>query len=217
MDLSAKNIPAEIHTFGLVCAEGLRQLDDKKACIEFTRGELPKLLLNRALFSDLLQNILDDGSYPDARRPTLFDNEIPLYTDPDGLFTLRLYLWGPGEFTSAHDHNSWGVLGPVSPGFEVINYKREDDGSREGYALLAESERFLLDAGETTFTLPFDDGIHVTGNPSEKTVLSLNFYGRTLPRGYLNKYDIERNHVYRVYPPKRKKQLLAAGALEDLR
>ncbi len=217
MDLFVSEIPEEIRTFGFVCAEELRKLNDSSDCVRFIHRELPKLLLNRTLFAALLTNITEGAPYPDAQRPTLFDNEVPLYTDPEGLFTLRMYLWAPGEYTYPHDHNAWGVLGPVSSGFEVINYLREDDGSREDHAVLAEAERLLLGAGETTFTLPFNDGIHITGNPSGRTVLSLNLYGPVLPRGYINRYDLEKHRVRRVYPQKRKKQILAAGALAGLR
>ncbi len=216
MNSSALSIPAEIQTLCDRCTAGLSYQDDTRACISFVKAELPRLLLNKPLFVDLLKNIVSQAGYPDAKRPTVFDNEIPLFVHPDGLFSLRLYLWGPGEFTYPHDHNSWGVLGAVSPGFEVINYRRVDDGSREGFAQLTESERFLLDAGESCHTLPFGEGIHTTGNPDESTVLSLNFYGRPLPRGYLYKFNIEKQRAYRVYAPRRKKEILAGLALEHL-
>lgn len=212
-----RTMPAEIQDFYDRCTTALANQDDTQACISFVKAELPRLLLNKALFVGLMENIVNRQGYPDAMRPTVFDNEIPLFVHPDGLFSLRLYLWGPEEFTYPHDHNSWGVLGAVSPGFEVINYRREDDGSREGFAQLSESERFLLGAGETCHTLPFNDGIHITGNPDDSAVLSLNFYGRVLPRGYLYRFNIHKQRAYRVYPPRRKKEILAGQALEFLR
>ncbi len=164
----------------------------------------------------LLNNLVDGEGYPDARRPTMFDNEVPLYLDPQGLFSLRMYLWGPMEYTYPHDHNSWGVIGTASEGYEVINYRRLDDESHEGYARLAEVERMRLQAGETAFTLPFSKGIHKTGNGTKGSIATLHFYGKTLSRGYLNGFDIANNRVYRIFPPRQKKQLLARQALDFL-
>jgi predicted metal-dependent enzyme (double-stranded beta helix superfamily) len=146
----------------------------------------------------------------------MFDNELLLYLHPLGFFSLRMYLWGPGEYTYPHDHNSWGVIGAVSEGYEVVNYRREDDESIEGYASLVEVERFRLQPGETAFTLPLSKGIHKTGNATGESIITLHFYGKSMPRGYLNGFDIANNRVYRVFPPRQKKELLARQALSCL-
>jgi hypothetical protein len=216
MDWSSQNIPAEIRSFCERCAEGLEGLSDQKACIEFSRKELSSLLLKKEMFIDLMKSAIAGGGYPDIRRPTMFDNELVLYADPRGLFSLRMYLWAPGEYTQAHDHNSWGVIGTVSETYEVINYRREDDGSRDGYARLVELDRINLVPGETAYTLPLDKGIHKTGNPSDKTIITLNFYGRSLPRGYLLGYDPLNDRVFRILPPRLKKHFLINQALKSL-
>ena len=146
----------------------------------------------------------------------MFDNELLLYADKAHLFSLRLFLWDPREYTPAHDHNSWGVIGPVSGELEVVNYRRADDSSKEGYARLVEIDRLRLQPGETTFTYPLGDGIHKAGNPTDETLLSLGLYGTPLPRGYLNGFDVPGRRVYRILAPKTRKKQLAIRALKSL-
>lgn len=216
MSTSSQQVQAEILSFCEDCARDLELMTSDQTRIDFMRARLPRLLLNRELCAGLLNGALKGEGYPDIRRPTMFDNEVPLHAHPQGLFSLRMYLWGPGEYTYPHDHNAWGVIGTVSAGFEVVNYRRLDDERQEGYAQLEEAERLCLRPGETSFTLPFSKGIHQTGNPGEESILTLHFYGESRPRGYLNGYDPARNRVFRVYPPRRKKERLARQALATL-
>jgi predicted metal-dependent enzyme (double-stranded beta helix superfamily) len=216
MAISLHLVQSEIRSFCEQCFGGLDELTSHKARIELVSEKLPGLLLNKELCAALLTSLIQDEGYPDVRRPTMFDNEVPLYLHPQGLFSLRLYLWGPGEYTFPHDHNSWGVIGTVSEGYEVVNYRRVDDESHEGYARLVEVERLRLQPGETASTLPFSKGIHKTGNATRGSIVTLHLYGKSLPRGYLNGFDIASNRVYRLYPPRQKKKVLAQQALQSL-
>lgn len=216
MTQSSRNIPSEILEFCERSSVALKDLKDPGACIEYAKKELPGLLCNRELFINIIKDSMGGEGFLDVQRPTTFDNELVLYIDKDRLFSLRMYLWGPGEFTTPHDHNSWGVIGPASDGYEVINYRREDDESREAYARLVEVERVILRQGETAHTFPLKAGIHKTGNPTEETLITLNLYGKSLPRGYINGFDIENNRVFRILSPRRKKEYLLSKALETL-
>jgi len=216
MALSSQLVQSGIVSFCEHCARALDGLTAHKARIELISAELPKLLLDKEMIAGLLNNLASGEGYPDIRRPTMFDNEVLLHLNPQGLFSLRLYLWGPMEYSYPHDHNSWGVIGTASEGYEVVNYRRVDDESHEGYARLVEVERLRLQPGETAFTLPFSKGIHKTGNTTRASIVTLHFYGKTLPRGYLNGFDIANNRVYRVVPPRQKKQSLARQALDCL-
>ena len=209
-------MPPDISLFCQRCSEYLSSTVEDGARIEFIRSELPHLLLNQSLFAKVLHNMVEGEKYPDLQHSTMFDNELLLYADRSRLFSLRLFLWAPGEYTPVHDHNSWGVIGPVSGELEVFNYSREDDGSREGYARLVEIERLRLLPGETAFTLPLNKGIHKTGNPTQETILSLSLYGNPLPRGYINGFDIATCSIYQILAPKMKKTQLAIQALHSL-
>jgi len=216
MSISSQLAQSEIVSFCEHCSQGLDGLTSHKARIDFVKAELPGLLKNKDLCVSLLTSVIEGKGYPDIHRPTMFDNEVLLYLHPLGHFSLRMYLWGPGEYTYPHDHNSWGVIGTVSEGYEVVNYRREDDETIEGYAKLVEIETLRLQPGETAFTLPLSKGIHKTGNATGESIITFHLYGKSMPRGYLNCFDIARNGVRRVFPPRRRKELLARQALSCL-
>ncbi|MDY6967573.1 MAG: cysteine dioxygenase family protein [Spirochaetota bacterium] len=207
----------EINSFSKECSECLTDVSDDEICVELIRERFPDLLKNKQIIADILENIVDGKEYPDTRSSTMFDNELLLYADPSRLFSLRLFLWGPGEYTVIHDHNSWGVIGSVSGELEVFNYRREDDSSKEGYALISETKKLTCQPGETYYTLRLNDGIHKIGNPTKDTMISLAIYGNPINRGYINGYDIANNRVYRIFAPKSKKKRLAGEALPGLR
>ncbi|MCU0572347.1 MAG: hypothetical protein MUC41_05065 [Syntrophobacteraceae bacterium] len=210
------DIPEEIISLCGSCTEAFNRTTDPDSHIALARHALRGLLLDRTLFVRLMESILEGASFPDIQRPTLFDNEILLYQEPDRLYSLRMYIWGPGEYTPVHDHNSWGVIGTVTDGFEVVNYSRVDDGKLEGYAELSERERFNLEAGESAHTYPLDDGIHMTGNPTLGTIITLSLYGKPVARPYIQGFDLVHRRAFRITSPRRKKAHLAAQALQTL-
>lgn len=210
------HIPEAIVLFCEKCSRALSKLDAAEAKVEYARKELPGLLLDRPLFTVIVRDLVDGARYPDLQQITMFDNEVLLFSDPDHLYSLRLFLWEPEEYTQVHDHGSWGVIGPITGELEVINYSREDDGSNEDHARLAESKRVKLQPGETEFTLPLDEGIHKVGNPTQETIVSLSLYGKAIPRGYINGFDLETGRVYKILPPKTRKKILSMQALPGL-
>lgn len=215
MNLSSQ-IPLELHAICTRWAEEFEKLTIPEARIEYIRKELPALLLNESLFALILERASSGDTYPDIRQATMFNNEMILYLDRKRLFSIRLYLFGPDEFTPPHDHNSWGILGTVSGHLEVRKYKREDDGSREGYACLKEVQRLTLRPGETDVTLPLNKGIHRTGNSGQKTIGMVSVYGTPLRRLHINSYDVENHRVYKMFVPRIRKRMLASAALKTL-
>ena len=182
--------------------------------IFYVGKEMPDLLLNHRLFKIILTNIVKGKNYPDARQATMFTNEFILFINHQRLYSVRLYIYEPGQYTPIHDHNSWGVYGCVHNKIEVIRYRREDDETKPGYARLREIERPVLLPGDTASVLPLNDGIHQAGNPADNTSVMLCVYGTPIRRLYVNQYDHAQNRVSKLYPPRLKKKLLAAQALK---
>lgn len=217
MSVSQNPIQQEIRRHCEKFEHELSHTSGLRACIQLGRDALSELLLNRPLMTALLNNLAKAVEYPDINRPTLFDNELVLFQPESRSFSLRMYLWGPGEYVPPHDHNSWGVIGSVTAGFETINYRREDDGTREDYARLSEVSRRLLQTAQVVSTLPLNDGIHETGNPTDETLITLSIYGPAVRRGYIQAFDIKNRRVYKMVPPRQKKLLLATQALKTLK
>ena len=214
--MDSPDVPEEIISICTALGKSLKRCKEDEERIEYAKKALPNLLLNRQVFADLLRNVIEGAAYPDLKRATMFDNELILYTDPSRLFSLRLFLWGPLEYTVIHDHNSWGVIGPVSGVLDVFNYIREDDGSKDGYARIMESEKLKCLPGDTAYTLRLDKGIHKIGNPAEDTMVSLSFYGNPIKRNYLQAFEMKNNRVYRILSPQTKKKMLAKKFLRLL-
>jgi predicted metal-dependent enzyme (double-stranded beta helix superfamily) len=197
-------------------AEAVKRISGSQGRMAFFRDELPSLLANRALFEGILSGILKGKPHPDLRQETMFDNELVLHRDPNRLFSLRLYIFGPGEHTAVHDHTSWGASGSAFGQLEVVRYRREDDGSDADQAQLALAERLVLWPEEIETTLPFDQGIHRTGNPAEGITLMVSVYGTPLRRLYIQRFNLETGGVHRMFPPRFKKKMLAEKALKAL-
>ena len=92
-------------------SDSIENISGDAARIEFFKNELPGFLRNRLIFEKLLTHIKDGNPYPDLRQAQMIDDEILLYLNPKRLFSLRMFLYGPANYTPIHDHNSWGVSG----------------------------------------------------------------------------------------------------------
>jgi hypothetical protein len=194
-------------------SDAVAGISDEAGWIEFFQNELPAFLRSRALFIEILKNITMGNSYPDIRQAQLFDEEILLYLNPRRLFSIRMFIYGPGEYTPIHDHSSRGLIGSALGNLGVVKYIREDDGSKGRYACLRKTETLILKPGRTEVVLPLNQGIHQTGNPTEQTIIMLSVYGRPIRRLYINRFDEASSEVQRMYPPRIRKKMLAADAL----
>ena len=196
--------------------QSMQKIKGRNERIALMRTEMPALLLNHRLLKKIMTDIVKGKRYPDIRQATMFSNEFILYINNQRLYSVRLYIYEPGQYTPVHDHNSWGVYGCVSKEVEVIRYRRQDDETSQGYARLRETDRIMLRPGDTSVVRPLNDGIHQAGNPATDTCVMLSVYGTPIRRLYVNQYDLFQNRVSRLYPPRLRKKRLATQALETL-
>jgi predicted metal-dependent enzyme (double-stranded beta helix superfamily) len=196
-------------------SDSIENISGNAARIEFFKSELPDFLKNHSVFEKLLNNIKAGKPYPDLRQAQMIDDEILLYLNPKRFFSLRMFLYGPADYTPIHDHSSWGVSGSALGQLGVIRYTREDDGSVETYARLTPAASVRLQPGEVELTPPLNEGIHQTGNPGPGITIMISIYGSPIRRLYINRFDYEHDKVYKLYPPRIKKRLLAAQALKQ--
>ena len=197
-------------------SDAMAEISGYEGRLAYVRRVLPDLLLDGSIFSGVLKNVMDGAQYPDIRQATMFDNEMLLYTDRKRIFSIRLYLWGPGDYTPIHDHNAWGVIGPVMGKLQVTRFTREDTGTDESTARLKQSDDLILTAGQTEVVLPLNNGIHRTGNPGDLTSATVHLYGNPVRRTYVNSFDLESGQITRIYAPRARKRMLASEALRSL-
>jgi hypothetical protein len=98
----------------------------------------------------------------------------------------------------------------------VVRYRLAGAGPEPNQARLALATRGVLGPGDIETTMPFDEGIHRTGNPAEGTTLMVSVYGRPLRRLFIQCYNLEDGRVDRRYPRHLKKRMLTALALETM-
>lgn len=209
-------MPRKLIDFCESLAGGLSERTEPEDCIGFVSRLLPGIVSNKRLFREILEGMVRGDAYLDLRYATMFDSEVILYRDPAGLFSIRMFLRGPGEYDPIHDHNSWGVLSPAQGEMEVVNYLRGDDGSRQGYAQLTETGRRILRPGETAFVYGLES-IHKTGNPTQQTNIQISIYGRSqTKRNHINGFVEATGFVYPIYAPKIRKERLARQALAEI-
>ncbi len=173
----------------------------------FFRERLPELLQQGPRWRDLLQALARGAG---GGGETIFETEVVLYRDPARLYSLRIYLFGPGEHTPIHDHSSWGISGPAFGELEVVRYRPAADAG----GLLSLPPRRLR-PGQIESTPALEEGIHRTGSPGPGTTLMVSVYGTPLRRLYLQFYDPEGGPPRRVYPPRLKRKRLAARILAE--
>jgi len=207
-------------------SEEIDGLSDDAARIAYFRNALPHLLLNRALVRCLLEDIRAGRPYPDTRKVGFFENEILLYLDTYGRYSLRLYFHAGREYTVIHDHNAWGVSGVSWGSLGVVRYRLMEDDHKAGETVHGEHSRYariekidhrILSAGEVAVTHPLAPGIHQTGNPGPHPNMMVTVYGRPARRLYIQEYDSVTRHVSRRYPPRIRKQRLAGEILSAFR
>jgi len=181
-----------------------------------------ELISSDLWFRDFIKEALSERSWLKQQPPTLWPNELTLYRSPDQSFLVLAYIWEPFSMDTIHDHGSWGIIASFINGTKEIKYRRRDDGTVAGYAELEETIAKVVKEGEVTCVLPLNAGIHQMGNTSGEIAVTINVYGRTIRRGYLQFFDRERKTVKRVYPPRTFKEILmvrtmgAMGSGEDI-
>lgn len=209
-------MPRKLIDFCKTCAGGLSQRTKPEDCIGFVSRLLPELVSDKHLFREILEGMAHGNDYLDLRYATMFDSEVILYRDPDRLFSIRMFLWQPGEYDPIHDHNSWGVVSPALGELDVVNYLRQDDGTKEDFSQLTETGRNIIKPGEITCVCG-PESIHKTGNPKQQMNIQISLYGPSqTSRNYINGFDETNGRVYPIYAPKIRKQHLALQALAVL-
>lgn len=163
-------------------------------------------------FAYLRKMILEPSSF-ESRRPGIWPNEFALHRSPDRSFVVLAYIWDAKLADIIHDHGSWGIIGTLCAKLGERKYERLDDGKREGYAELRETEHGVRGPGETTFVLPLNKGLHAMDNPTEGIAVSVNVYGKTMRQGYVQFFDTEKKTVTRVFPPRTLREVLAVKTL----
>ena len=202
--------------FETFCGRIQKMLDGEKAVfrkIEIGRELLSELTSRPEWFFDYLKKTILEPAAAEIRKQGIWPNEFTLFRSPDKSFVVLSYIWDAKLADIVHDHGSWGIIGTLAGKLGEKKFERLDDGKKEGYGEIRQTTSGLYGPGETTFVLPLGEGLHAMDNPTDGIAVSVNVYGKTMGRGYIQFFDQEKKAVTRVYPPRTQKEVLAVKTL----
>ena len=181
--------------------------------IDKGRTLLSRLTSRTGWYREFLKKMVLDRDFLAGQKPAVWPNQVTLYRSPDRSFVVLSYMWDCYAADAIHDHGSWGIVGALSGTIGERKYERLDDGVNEGCAEVREKAFRSLLPGDTTHVLPLDQGIHRMENAFERIAVTINVYGKGIPRGYTQFFDPERKTVSRMYPPQAVREVLAIKTL----
>lgn len=114
-----------------------------------------------------------------------------LQEEPDHTLAVFAVAWLPRRGAPPHNHGTWAVVAGVDGPEKNVYWKRLDDGSRPGYAVIQKQGEETIGHGEVVSFLP--DAIHSVVNETGAVTLSLHIYGRHLNYTNRSQFDPEKS------------------------
>src|SRR3989475_13288926 len=90
-------------------------------------------------------------------------------------FNVTSVVWRPGDRATAHNHETWGVIGGVENEIEETRYRVTETGA--GRAKLEGASVTRHPAGAVSRLGPGDEG-HGMYNPTARETIEIHDYGR---------------------------------------
>lgn len=124
------------------------------------------------------QLVSQDSWLPDelAQPHPQFYRQYLLHADPEGLFSVVSFVWGPGQATPVHDHTVWGLIGMLRGQETAQAYGRDAQGR-----LVPQGEPVTLSPGQVEAVSPRIGDVHRVANAfNDRTSISIHVYGANI-------------------------------------
>ena len=92
-------------------------------------------------------------------------------------FNITSVVWRPGDRATAHNHETWGVIGVIENEIEETRYRVSPAGN--GRASLEITSVTRHRSGAVSCLVPGDE-IHAMHNPTARDTVEIHVYGRDL-------------------------------------
>ena len=119
-----------------------------------------------------------------------------LHEEDNHDLAVFVLTWLPDRGTLPHNHLTWAVVAGIEGEEYEVEWRRLDDGSKEGYAKLEKTGDATLRPGDVSACKP--DAIHSVWNTGDKLSISLHTYGRHINFTGRSEFDPE-NDVERPF------------------
>ena len=170
--LTPRTDPVEILRDPLDPLAPLRHFVDRMTRLVATTADEARLLEGAAPL--LRQLVAEDVWLPQACAepdPAGYRQYL-LHCDPLERFSLVSFVWGPGQATPIHDHQTWGLIGMLRGAETGEHYRRTEAG------LVADGAASRLEPGDVVAVSPRLGDIHRVANAFDDRVsISIHLYG----------------------------------------
>jgi predicted metal-dependent enzyme (double-stranded beta helix superfamily) len=153
------------------CMNDIRRIISEEGVNRAALARVKDVLLSMTEHKDLF----GESEYP-APKPEEFARIYLLSEDPGEVYSLYLVSALPPGKSPVHDHNTWAVIAGLDGAEENTIYKRLDDGSVEGKAIVEEDYKVVLGDGDGVAFMPED--IHSILNVSDIPTRHFHLYGK---------------------------------------
>lgn len=161
------NVP-EIHVFIAEVRHTLAQHQDVSAGLDALRQRFAALLADQSWLTDAFAAPNPHSGMGGGIGTWL------LFRAADRSLSLFSLVVPPGSETPIHDHLAWGFVGLHRGTQDETIYRRTDDGSQEGHAVLEVAEINHLQPGDVYKLLPPDGDIHSVKTTSAEASISIH-------------------------------------------
>ena len=127
-----------------------------------------------------------------------------LHEEPDHRLAIFAGAWLPGRGAPPHNHGTWAVVVGVDGVEKNTLWRRLDDSSRPGHALIRRAGDRELGPGDVATFMP--DSIHSVVNETARVTLSLHVYGKHVNYTTRSQFDprleTETTYIVKVDQPR---------------
>jgi predicted metal-dependent enzyme (double-stranded beta helix superfamily) len=161
----------------------MRDIADDRARVDRLRPAFARLLAAEGWLPD-------EYSQPDFKsRMGGGIGQYALYRAEDGSLCLFALVIPSGARTPVHDHLAWGLIGLYRGQQKETIYRRADDGSEEGRAVLDVARTQTVDRGEFYTLLPPLDDIHYVETVSDAPSISIHLLANDTACVWRHRFD----------------------------
>jgi predicted metal-dependent enzyme (double-stranded beta helix superfamily) len=118
------------------------------------------------------------------------------------LFNVSSVVWGPGDSAKAHNHDTWGLVGVIENEIQETRFRRNDDGTKAGYADLEVTGVLKNKAGMVSCLVAPSDDIHEMNNVTDRNTVEIHVYGKDLTDMPRMRFDADNKVVKTFASPK---------------
>lgn len=123
----------------------------------------------------------DQHTRPDPDRYVMY----PLYIAEDESFSIAAAVWGVGQSTPVHGHETWGIVGIYS-GTEVeVSYEKP---KAEGQPLVSNGNHDWQ-PGQVTVCCTTEDDVHAVSAGGPEPCIGIHVYGTNIGTMNRRRYD----------------------------